>query len=152
MNNIDWMSNRIFTRPDNSYVITYGGNPYHVPPAMPEFADIWAAVDAYAAEHPEQVEPEPGPPEPTRDEARAAKMAEIAHSYDTALKATLTMPAATPSEAEAATQAALFAAADPEGLADVLGILATRRAALEAQATAAHSVAEVQALRVTYPV
>lgn len=58
----------IYIRPDGSYVINQGL--YHVPNEG-EWADLWAEVDAYAKEHPEVVQTEPTPPEPTPEEQKA---------------------------------------------------------------------------------
>lgn len=79
------------------------------------------------------------------------------------------MPSASLGQGEIAAQAALFAAEDAEGLADVLDLLAVRRAELEAQVARieeefeaspqvgndeereAAAVAAVNAIEVTYP-
>ena len=63
----------IIKRTDGSFVIEKHGYPYHVPTDWPE----WAEVDAYAEAHPEEVELEPAPPEPTLEEMKAVKRAEI---------------------------------------------------------------------------
>ena len=84
------MATQTFTnitkRLDNSYVIDRNGNPYHVPNEG-EFAELWADVDVYALEHPDEVTPEALPPEPeppTLEEARSAKLAEVMRSYQSA--------------------------------------------------------------------
>ena len=63
----------ITKRADGSYVIEKNGYPYHVPTDWPE----WAEIAAYAEAHPEEVELEPAPPEPTLEEMKATKRAEI---------------------------------------------------------------------------
>ena len=63
----------ITKRADGSYVIEKNGYPYHVPTDWPE----WAEIAAYAEAHPEEVELEPAPPEPTLEEMKAVKRAEI---------------------------------------------------------------------------
>lgn len=63
----------IYTRPDGSFIVNQGL--YHVPNEG-EWAELWAQVDAYAKEHPEVVQPEPGEPEPTPEEQEAALQAE----------------------------------------------------------------------------
>lgn len=68
-------------RADGSYVIYKGGVPYHVPDTE-EFAEEFAAVSAYAAEHPDEVTEEPAPPEPTFEELKASKKAQITAYYD----------------------------------------------------------------------
>lgn len=150
-----WQAHPILIRPDGSYVITHNGNPYHVPPEISEFAELWAEVDAFAKANPAQVMLEPGPPEPTLTEARTSKLSDIKSGYEAALIATLTMPASpenAPSSAETAAQAALFAAEDSAGLADVLAILSVRRTELEDAVNAAQTVEDVQAVAVSYPV
>lgn len=111
------------------------------------------------------------PPPPSLAESASAKRREIARGHEEAIVATMTMPSASPGQGEIAAQAALFAAEDAEGLADVLDLLAARRAELEAevarieaefaaspQAEAgndeereASAVAAVNAIEVTYP-
>ena len=112
------------------------------------------------------------PPPPSLAESASAKRQEIARGYETAIVATMTMPAATPGQGEIAAQAALFAAEDAEGLSDVLDLLAARRVELEAEITRieadfaalpqaetpeeqeareASAVAAVNALEITYP-
>lgn len=111
------------------------------------------------------------PPPPSLADAASAKRREIARGYEAAIVATMTMPAATPGQGEIAAQAALFAAEDAEGLADVLDLLAARRVELEAEITRieaefeaspqaeagndeereASAVAAVNAIEVTYP-
>lgn len=63
----------ITKRADDSYVIEKNGYPYHVPTDWPE----WIEINTYAEAHPEEVELEPAPPEPTLEEMKAAKRAEI---------------------------------------------------------------------------
>ena len=63
----------ITKRADGSYVIEKNGYPYHVPTDWPE----WAEIAAYAEAHPEEVALEPAPPEPTLEELKSAKRAEI---------------------------------------------------------------------------
>ena len=64
----------ITRRRDGSYVIERWGRPYHVPCDWPE----WAEIDAYAAEHPDEVTEEAAPPAPTLAEIKAAKKAQLA--------------------------------------------------------------------------
>lgn len=71
----------IYTRPDGSYLINKGF--YHVPNEG-EWAELWAQVDAYAKEHPEVVQAEPTPPEPTLDEVRVEKLSELSSKFATA--------------------------------------------------------------------
>lgn len=111
------------------------------------------------------------PPPPSLAESASAKRREIARGHEEAIVATMTMPAASPGQGEIAAQAALFAAEDAEGLADVLELLAARRAELEAKAARieaefaaspqaeagndeereASAVAAINAIEVTYP-
>lgn len=64
----------ITKRADGSYVIEENGYPYHVPTDWPE----WIEINTYAEAHPEEVELEPAPPEPTLEELKALKAAQIA--------------------------------------------------------------------------
>ena len=139
---------------DDSYVITKNGFPYHVYPYAAEFAEEWDAVFAYAEAHPECVTKEQpyGPPVPTFDDLRAAKLAEIASGHDAALTATLTMPAVSPGSTEIALAVQDFIAVDAEGLEYVRGLLAARRGELERAARAAQTREALEAVRVAYPV
>lgn len=73
----------ITKRADGSFVIEKNGYPYHVLTDWPE----WAEINAYAEAHPEEVELEPAPPEPTLEEMKAAKRAEIWGAGDAILAA-----------------------------------------------------------------
>ncbi len=94
------------------------------------------------------------PPEPTLDEAVAAKCAEIHAGYDAALAASLTMPASKtpPSAVEIALALDDFKADDPEGWAFIRATHTARRDELLAQVEAAGSAAEVQGITVSYAV
>ena len=65
---------KIYVRPDGSYLLNQGL--YHVPNDG-EWAELWEQVDAYAKEHPEVVENEPTPPEPTFEEQVEAAYAAL---------------------------------------------------------------------------
>ena len=109
------------------------------------------------------------PPPPSLAETASAKRREIVRAHQEAIVATMTMPSASPGQGEIAAQAALFAAEDAEGLADVLDLLAARRAELEVQVARieeefeaspqagndeereAAAVAAINAIEVTYP-
>lgn len=138
---------------DDSYVITKDGLPYHVPHEE-DFLEEWAEVRAYAEAHPEMVtEEEPWtPPVPTLEDAKAAKIAEIAAGYDAAMTATLTMPAEKPSPAEIALATLDFQLEDAEGLAYVRGLLAACRDELLAAVDVATGCEDVDAIAVIYPV
>ena len=73
----------IYRRPDGSYVVQREGMPYHVP-NDDVYGAMWATVDSYAKEHPDVVIDDPGPAEPTLDELKASKLAEINTAYNTA--------------------------------------------------------------------
>lgn len=64
----------ITRRTDGSYVIQRWGRPYHVPCDWQE----WADIDAYAAEHPDEVTAEQARPEPTLLELKTIKKAYLA--------------------------------------------------------------------------
>lgn len=70
---MDFDMSIIYTRADGSYIINKGL--YHVPNSG-EWAELWAEVDAYAKDHPEVVQAEPTPPEPTPEEIAAALQAQ----------------------------------------------------------------------------
>ena len=73
----------IIKRKDGSFVVEKNGNPYHVPNSG-VWAEEWKKIAAYVNEHPEEVMEEPAPPEPTIEEIKAAKLAEINSAYDVA--------------------------------------------------------------------
>ncbi len=91
-------------------------------------------------------------PEKPLDTVRAERRMEVQQGYEAALVATLTMPASSPGQGEIATQAALFAATDAEGLDYVLSALAGQRDTLLDSVAGAASWAELDAVAVTYPV
>ena len=91
-------------------------------------------------------------PERPLDEYKADKRREIAAGYTAALTATLTMPAESPSAAEVAAGAALFAADDAVGLADVQVILTSRRNELLTAVDAATNRETLEELIIDYPV
>lgn len=124
-----WKDSPVIRRADGSYVIAYAGFPaYHVPNSE-EFAALWAEVDAWAQAHPDQVEPEPGPPLPSLEEVKAARLAE----FDAVMAANdqrLIRPLA-------------------NGEADIVAAIndvQARNRALRAQAAAAETVEEARAL------
>ena len=124
-----------------------GGTPYWLP------GDTWRSEPRYI----EDLGPLPEgalfeKPERPLDEYKADKRREIAAGYTAALTATLTMPAESPSAADVATAAALFAADDAVGLADVQTILTTRRDELLEAVEAAQRRETVSAIVVSYPV
>ena len=124
-----------------------GGTPYWLP------GDTWRSEPRYTDELgplPENAWLER--PERPLDEYKADKRREIAAGYTAALTATLTMPAESPSAAEVATGAALFAADDAVGLADVQAILTSRRNEFLTAVDAATNREYLEALTIDYPV
>ena len=124
-----------------------GGTPYWLP------GDTWRSEPRYT----EELGPLPENallerPERPLDEYKADKRREIAAGYTAALTATLTMPAESPSAAEVATGAALFAADDAVGLADVQAILTSRRNEFLTAVDAATNREYLEALTIDYPV
>lgn len=124
-----------------------GGTPYWLPD------DTWRSEPRYM----EGLGPLPADgllerPERPLDEYKADKRREITAGYAAALTATLTMPAESPSAVEVATGAALFAADDAVGLADVQKILITRRDELLAAVEAAQHRETALGVVVSYPV
>ena len=124
-----------------------GGTQYWLP------GDTWRSEPRYT----EELGPLPENallerPERPLDEYKADKRREIAAGYTAALTATLTMPAESPSAAEVATGAALFAADDAVGLADVQAILTSRRNEFLTAVDAATNREYLEALTIDYPV
>ncbi|WP_302540503.1 phage tail protein [Bilophila wadsworthia] len=124
-----------------------GGTQYWLP------GDTWRSEPRYT----EELGPLPDGallerPERPLDEYKADKRREVSDAYASALTATLTMPAANPSALEVTMGAALFAADDAVGLADVQKILTARRDALFALVDGAASRAELGQIEVSYPV
>ena len=124
-----------------------GGTQYWLP------GDTWRSEPRYT----EELGPLPDgalltKPERPLSEYRDDKRREVAAGYTAALTATLTMPAANPSALEVTMGAALFAADDAVGLADVQKILTARRDALFALVDGAASRAELGQIEVSYPV
>ena len=124
-----------------------GGTQYWLP------CDTWRSEPRYT----EELGPLPDgalltKPERPLDEYKADKRREIAAGYTAALTATLTMPAESPSAAEVATGAALFAADDAVGLADVQAILTSRRNEFLTAVDAATNREYLEALTIDYPV
>lgn len=93
-------------------------------------------------------------PAPPLAEAQTAKRMEINAGFDAALTASLTMPSRTdpPSAVELALAIEDFKSDDPTGLGDLRAIHEARRTALLAAVDAATTIAEVQAISVTYAV
>ena len=124
-----------------------GGTPYWLPD------DTWRAEPRYM----EELGPLPADallerPRRPLEEYKADKRRKIIAGYTAALTATLTMPAESPSAAEVATGAALFATDDAVGLADVQTILIARRDELLAAVEAAQRRETVSEIVVSYPV
>lgn len=121
-----------------------GGTQYWLP------GDTWRSEPRYT----EELGPLPDGAllERPLGEYKADKRREVSDAYASALTATLTMPAANPSALEVTMGAALFAADDAVGLADVQKILTARRDALFALVDGAASRAELGQIEVSYPV
>ena len=85
-------------------------------------------------------------------EAKAAKTADIAASYDAAVAASLTMPTASPTAQDITIGAAAFASEDAEGFAFIMTTHAARRNELLAAVEAAETAEAVQAIAVSYAV
>ena len=124
-----------------------GGTPYWLPD------DTWRSEPRYM----EELGPLPSDallerPRRPLEEYKADKRRKIIAGYTAALTATLTMPAESPSAAEVATGAALFATDDAVGLADVQAILIARRDELLAGVETAQNREAVSTIVVSYPV
>lgn len=154
-----WQNSPIIRRADGSYVIAYAGYPeYHVP-NNDEFAAIWAEVDTWAQEHPEQVTDEPAPPVPTEEELLARAKTLKTSEFDRAMadidaeliRSTTDIVAAmlTPTTLAAETDAALLSADELEKSKVIFVTLRQVQAqnrALREQVIAAQSIEEVQAI------
>lgn len=124
-----------------------GGTPYWLP------GDTWRSEPRYM----EELGPLPTDallerPRRPLEEYKADKRQEIIAGYTAALIATLTMPAESPSAVDVAMGAALFAAHDAVGLADVQTILTTRRDELLEAVETAQRRETVSEIVVSYPV
>ena len=154
-----WQNSPIIRRADGSYVIAYAGYPeYHVP-NNDEFAAIWAEVDTWAQEHPEQVTDEPAPPVPTEEELLARAKTLKTAEFDRAMadidaeliRSTTDIVAAmlTPATLVAETDAALLSVEELEKSKVIFATLRAIQAqnrALREQVQTAQSVEEVQAV------
>lgn len=159
-----WQFSPITRRADSSYVIAYAGYPeYHVP-NNDEFAALWAEVNAYAQEHPEQVTEEPAPPVPTEEELLARAKTLKTSEFDRAMadidaklaRSTSDIVAAmlTPATLAAETDAALLSADELEKSKVIFVTLRQVQAqnrVLREQVQTAQSVEEVQAVEPVIP-
>ena len=157
-----WQFSPITRRADSSYVIAYAGYPeYHVP-NNDEFAALWAEVNAYAQEHPEQVTEEPAPPVPTEEELLARAKTLKTSEFDRAMadidaklaRSTSDIVAAmlTPATLAAETDAALLSADELEKSKTIFVTLRSiqkRNRILRKQVTAAENIEEVQGIEPT---
>lgn len=126
-----------------------GGTPYW----LPSEGDDWQSQSRYT----EDLGPLPEGaitvrPEKPLSVVREEKEREIRSACDTAIIASLTMPAASPSATEVSVAAASLAAVDPDGPDTLLALHAARRDELLALVRAADSIAAVQAVEVTYAI
>ncbi|MCB6541154.1 hypothetical protein LI168_03255 [Desulfovibrio desulfuricans] len=137
-------------RNDGSYVVN---GDYHVTNTPEFYAEHAQCVD-YEQHNQGLVGIEQEPEGPTFEVVQAAKRAEINAGFDAALTASLTMPNINtpPSTVELTVAIGLFNAEDPVGLVDLCAIHEARRASLLAAVDAATTIAEVQAITVTYAV
>lgn len=155
-----WQNAPIIRRADGSYVIAYAGYPeYHVP-NNDEFAALWAEVDTWAQEHPEQVTDEPAPPVPTEEEllARAKTLktsefdramadidAELIRSTTDIVAAMLT-PATLAADDDAASALSADDLEQSKAVFTMLRAIQAQNRALRKQVQTAETVEEVQAV------
>ena len=126
-----------------------GGTPYW----LPSEGDDWQSQSRYT----EDLGPLPEGaitvrPEKPLSVVREEKEREIRSACDTAIIASLTMPAASPSATEVSVAAASLAAVDPDGPDTLLALHAARRDELLALVRAADSIAAVQEVEVSYAI
>lgn len=119
----------------------------------------WKGTDTWqsAANYFEELGPLPADallekPEKPLSVAQTEKRTEIAHGYDAALTAAITMPSDNPSPMSVAVETSALLAIDPDAVDSIKEVLNTRRAELLAEVNAAASVAQVEAITVSYPV
>lgn len=91
-------------------------------------------------------------PEKPLSAAQDEKRTEIAHDYDAALTAAITMPSGNPTPMTVAVETSALLAIDPDAVDSIKEVLDARRAELLAEVDAAASVAQVEAITVHYPV
>lgn len=126
-----------------------GGTPYW----LPSEGDDWQSQSRYT----EDLGPLPEGaitvrPEKPLSVVREEKEREIRSACDTAIIASLTMPAASPSATEVSVAAASLAAVDPDGPDTLLALHAARRDELLALVRAADSIAAIQEVEVSYAI
>ena len=160
----EWKNSTIIHRADGSYVIPYNGYPaFHVPHTA-RYAKLWAEIDAYAQEHPEQVTDEPAPPVPTEEELLARAKTLKTAEFDRAMadidaeliRSTTDIVAAmlTPATLAAEADAALLSTDELEKSKVIFVTLRQVQAqnrALREQVQTAQSVEEVQAVEPVIP-
>ena len=126
-----------------------GGTPYW----LPSEGDDWQSQSRYT----EDLGPLPEGaitvrPEKPLSVVREEKEREIRSACDTAIIASLTMPAASPSATEVSVAAASLAAVDPDGPDTLLALHTARRDELLALVRAADSIAAVQEVETSYAI
>lgn len=138
--------------PDNLHAVQWDGLAGHVeyndgtPNEKLEAITAWqAVVDAWEAVR--QVEDAP-PSEPTLEEAKATKLAEIAKAHDAALAGLVAL--SNPALTVVAVEAALLAVSDSEGLDYARQRLAEQQRELAAVVMAAGAVEAVRAVEVGF--
>lgn len=155
-----WQFSPITRRADGSYVIAHGDYPeYHVPNTG-EWAALWAEVNAYATEHPNQVIDEPAPPVPTEAEllahAKTIKTAEFDRAMSdidaelirstTDLMAAMLAPEAVAANENSASARSAEELEHSKTVFAKLRAIQVHNCALRTQVQAAETVAEVQAI------
>ena len=74
---------KIYKRPDGTFVITYNGLPFHATPEdLRAPKGLWEQVLRYATENPESVLPESVPLPPTQEQLNAIRHAQIISEMD----------------------------------------------------------------------
>ncbi|EGY24603.1 hypothetical protein DA2_3219 [Desulfovibrio sp. A2] len=138
--------------PDNLHAVQWDGQAGHVefndgtPNEKLEDISAWqSVVDAWGAAR--QAEDAPSP-ELNLEEAKAAKLAEIAKAHDAALAGLVAWSSPTPSVV--AVEAALLAVSDPEGLDYARQRLAEQQRDLAAAVMAGGAVEDVRAVEVGF--
>lgn len=138
--------------PGNLHAVQWDGKAGHVeyndgtPNEKLDAIMAWqSVVDAWEAARQAEEAPQPGP---TLEEAKAAKLAEIAKAHDAALAGLVAL--SNPAPTVVAVEAALLAVSDSEGLDYARQRLAEQQRDLAAAVMAAGAVEDVRAVEVGF--
>lgn len=135
--------------------------PYFSEEHVQEGTPFWLLVEGDTWQSQPRAMKEAGPlpeghaltrPEKPLSVAQTEKRTEIAHSYDAALTAAITMPSADPTPMTVAVETSALLAIDPDAVDSIRAVLDARRAELLTLVDAALTIADVESVTVSYPV